>query len=246
MLFRSDLRIWAVITWRNELFYYPHGYARTSSYEYTLSNTQNFVHLTNNCLQQYGDNYGRFEDGNTIPLSVLEKYIKEINPDLDFEKVIMPPIKDYIIDTFLSAKYELNPNRRKNCFELLGFDFMIDEDFRVWLIEVNTNPYLGIPNKFIRGLLPKMLNDLFEIVLDPYLPPANRLPRKHVRNQFEILYDERRKLNARRSIGQSLTNMKSSSRQLDFNIMVIYIINRNMKFSKLHRNSQCRRISLIA
>ena len=28
---------------------------------------------------------------------------------------------------------------------------MIDEDFRVWLIEVNDNPYLGIPNDFIKN-----------------------------------------------------------------------------------------------
>ncbi len=28
----------------------------------------------------------------------------------------------------------------------MGYDFMIDEDFRVWLIEVNTNPYFGVVN----------------------------------------------------------------------------------------------------
>ncbi len=28
---------------------------------------------------------------------------------------------------------------------------MIDEDFRVWLIEVNDNPYLGISNDFIKN-----------------------------------------------------------------------------------------------
>ena len=27
---------------------------------------------------------------------------------------------------------------------------MIDEDYRVWLIEVNENPYLGVPNDFIK------------------------------------------------------------------------------------------------
>ena len=42
---------------------------------------------------------------------------------------------------------------------------MIDEDFRVWLIEVNENPYLGVPNDFIKNLLPKMLNDMLEINL---------------------------------------------------------------------------------
>ena len=48
----------------------------------------------------------------------------------------------------------MHSGRRKNDFELFGFDFLIDEDFRVWLIEVNTNPYLGIPNEYIRGMLP--------------------------------------------------------------------------------------------
>jgi hypothetical protein len=66
-------------------------------------------------------------------------------------------MKDIIIDTILSIKEDLNPGRRKNVFELLGYDFIIDEDFRVWLLEVNNNPYLGVPNKFIRGLLPCMV-----------------------------------------------------------------------------------------
>jgi len=39
-------------------------------------------------------------------------------------------------------------------FGLLGYDFMIDEDFRVWLIEVNENPYLGYPNEYIANLVP--------------------------------------------------------------------------------------------
>jgi hypothetical protein len=40
---------------------------------------------------------------------------------------------------------------------------MIDEDFRVWLIEVNENPFLGTPNDYIKELMPKMLDDLFSI-----------------------------------------------------------------------------------
>ena len=55
-------------------------------------------------------------------------------------------MKDIIIYSILSAKNYLNPNNRQNCFELFGYDFLIDEDYRIWLLEINTNPYLGLPN----------------------------------------------------------------------------------------------------
>ena len=70
-------------------------------------------------------------------------------------------MKDIIIDTIQAIKKDLNPGRRRNCFELLGYDFLVDEDFRLWLLEVNNNPYLGVPNDFIRGLLPVMVKDMF-------------------------------------------------------------------------------------
>ena len=55
-------------------------------------------------------------------------------------------MKDIMIDCFLASQHLLNPTKRDNNFELMGFDFLIDEDFRVWLIEVNTNPYFGVLN----------------------------------------------------------------------------------------------------
>ena len=171
---KFDIRMWAVITWKRELYYYKHGYVRTSSDLYSLDNNIDSVHLTNNCLQKYKDKYGLFEEGNTLGLDVLEQYIAEQYPSFSINKHIMPRIKDLMIDSFLSVKNEVNPGDRRNCFELLGFDFMIDEDLRTWLIEINTNPYLGVANKFIEGLLPKMLNDLFMINLDPYVRNPNK------------------------------------------------------------------------
>lgn len=36
----------------------------------------------------------------------------------------------------------MNTKNKMFGYELFGLDFMIDESFKVWLIEVNTNPCL--------------------------------------------------------------------------------------------------------
>jgi hypothetical protein len=105
---------------------------------------------------------------------------------LNVEEHFLKRIKDLMIDVYLSVRKTINPNKRKNCFELFGFDFLIDEDFRVWLIEVNTNPYLGVPNQFIKVLLPNMLDDMLRIVLDPtYTPTKYNTDRP---NGFDLIY----------------------------------------------------------
>ena len=83
----------------------------------------------------------------------------------------------------------MNPNKRKHCFELFGYDFLIDEDFRIWLIEVNTNPYFGIANEYIADLLPKMIDDMTRITVDPYYPPRH-IEDPHRENLFELVYSE--------------------------------------------------------
>jgi hypothetical protein len=94
-------------------------------------------------------------------------------------------MKDLMIDCYCAAKKLMHSGKRRHDFELFGFDFLIDEDFRVWLIEVNTNPYLGIPNDFIRNLLPKMISDLLEFTVDPVFAPDRP---KSADNDFELLY----------------------------------------------------------
>ena len=47
---KFDLRIWVLFTCKNDLYVYKKGYMRTSSDDYSLSNKNNYVHLTNNCL----------------------------------------------------------------------------------------------------------------------------------------------------------------------------------------------------
>ena len=77
---------------------------------------------------------------------------------------------------------------------------MIDEDFRVWLIEVNTNPYLGIANEFIADLLPRMVSEMFDIVLDTVYAPKNKY--KLTERNFELIYSKDK--NTRRPFDKKL------------------------------------------
>ena len=65
----------------------------------------------------------------------------------------------------------LDQSRRNNNFELLGLDFMIDEDYVPWLIEVNTNPCLEMSCSLLDKLIPQMVDNMFEICVDPLFPP---------------------------------------------------------------------------
>jgi len=55
---------------------YKEGYIRTSSNKYTLEEHDNYIHLTNNCLQVHGDGYGIHETGNTLRFKTVEDYFR--------------------------------------------------------------------------------------------------------------------------------------------------------------------------
>lgn len=74
---------------------------------------------------------------------------------------IVPAMKEMIIKTFYSVRKTIDPHRRQYTFELFGFDFILDENFNSWIIEVNTNPCLEESSKLLKDLLPRMVEDMF-------------------------------------------------------------------------------------
>jgi len=51
---------------------------------------------------------------------------------------------------------KIDPKRREYCFEVFGMDFMIDELFKVWLIEINTNPCLEQSAPLLSRIIPSI------------------------------------------------------------------------------------------
>ena len=43
---------------------------------------------------------------------------------------------------------------------------MIDCEYKVWLIEVNTNPAIEESSPLLRQLIPRMIDDMFKLTID--------------------------------------------------------------------------------
>lgn len=74
-------------------------------------------------------------------------------------------------------------NNRKNSFEFFGYDFMVDEELRVWLIEVNSSPSMDTKNQpVLQHLVKSVLHDLAKVVID------GRKNKNADKGGFEIAY----------------------------------------------------------
>lgn len=85
------------------------------------------------------------ETGNTVSFEQFQAFLTKEYPQhgVNLQEHIVSRMRDIVIDTIVATKHQINQKQRKYCFELLGYDFLIDEDFRTWLLEVNNNPFLG-------------------------------------------------------------------------------------------------------
>jgi len=101
-------------------------------------------------------------------------------------------------DIFRACHGKLDPKRRLNCMEVFGLDFMIDDEFKTYLIEVNTNPCLELSSPLLARLIPNMLENSLKIALDPiFLPPEAFSTKKAFigdaapENRFELAFDSK-------------------------------------------------------
>eukprot|EP00831_Metopus_contortus_P043121 TRINITY_DN34636_c0_g1_i1.p1 TRINITY_DN34636_c0_g1~~TRINITY_DN34636_c0_g1_i1.p1 ORF type:complete len:771 (+),score=107.57 TRINITY_DN34636_c0_g1_i1:230-2314(+) len=172
---KFDIRCFALVTsvcGHIKGYYYPEGYLRTSSSHFTLSRLSQDVHLTNEAIQVQFEDFGRFEAGNKISYAEFQTYLDAKRPgEIDINTQILPTIKRIITDTLKSTYLFLDPHRRIHTFELFGYDIMIDDDFKVYLIEANINPCLTVSSAFSAKFIPALVDNTLRIALDPLFPP---------------------------------------------------------------------------
>ena len=149
------------------VYIFKEGHLKASSVNYNVDNYNSFIHLTNYSLQKYNKNFSKYETGNEISFDTFQQYLDTLgDKSFNFRELIIPKFKKIIELTAKSSRNLINRKKKNYCFELFGYDFMMDEDKNVFLIEINTNPGLEISSEIISILVPRMIEDTLRITVD--------------------------------------------------------------------------------
>ena len=125
-----------------------------------------------------GDDNIPDDDSNKWSLIEYRNYFKKMGKGHIMD-LIWAQIEAIVVKTVISVSTEyyknIFPNKVNNTFELYGFDILIDQNFKAWLIEVNVNPSLHCTSPLDLSIKTDLISDIFNIVgILPYNHNGNR------------------------------------------------------------------------
>ncbi|XP_067155287.1 tubulin monoglutamylase TTLL4 isoform X1 [Apteryx mantelli] len=173
---KFDLRIYVYVTCYDPLrvYLFKDGLVRFASCKYSSSMkslSNKFMHLTNYSVNKKNTEYKSNSDetacqGHKWALKALWTYLtqKGINSEAIWEK-----IKDIVIKTIIASEPYVNSlvkmyvRRPYCCHELFGFDIMLDENLKPWILEVNISPSLHSNSPLDVSIKGQMIRDLLNL-----------------------------------------------------------------------------------
>lgn len=169
--YKYDMRIYIVVTSFEPLkvYFFPEGLVRLATQPYSTKGSavkKRFVHLTNFSIQKKADNYvknagvSESMDGATMGDEGAGEYsemaskwsLEQLRQEYDRMGVsyndVFKQIKLLCVKTLMAVEPSITTSMRSGkyrnqCFEIYGFDVMVDAKLRPWLLEVNVAPSLS-------------------------------------------------------------------------------------------------------
>ena len=186
---KFDLRIYVLITGCDPLRIFIHrdGLTRFATEKYSkpgLNNLQKTcMHLTNYAVNKFNPNFIHNTDANTDNLGHKRSLQSTINY-LDTFGInttnLLEKIEDIIIKTIcciqpnLSHHYKsCQPEDFSNsmCFEILGFDIILDSKLKPYVLEVNHTPSFSIDSPLDFSVKKNVISDALKLL---NINPVNR------------------------------------------------------------------------
>lgn len=167
------------------IWMYKECYLRFCTQKFTLDSTQQSVHLCNYSIQKYYKNDSERSD--ELPKEnmwssneFIEKYLAKTGRSRVWHDSIYPSMKNAILSAMLSSQDIVET--RKNSFELYGADFMLSDDLKPWLLEINCSPTMAKSTEVTKILCDVVLEDVCKVILD------RRTNRNADTGKFELIY----------------------------------------------------------
>ena len=163
---KFDIRCFALVDWNLNVFFCREGHLKASSFIYDVNNVNKFIHITNHSFQKKSKKFEQFETGNEISYSEFKKFLKEENIPLSNFDNIIEKMKFIVKLSFQAVNNKIMRTPDVLSFELFGYDFIIDNEYNPWLLEINNNPGLSISSPVIEKIIPRMMDDAFRLTID--------------------------------------------------------------------------------
>lgn len=126
-------------------------------------------------------NFDSSEEWSVLPTAELLEHLQLREPSI-VEKYYRQ--LDRIIIESINSTNKLH--KKRGCFELFGFDVLLDANYRLWLLEVNLSPACEARTPWLDEMLGAMSEGLLTIVLPKHLaPPPSKDPPYHWKLIFE-------------------------------------------------------------
>ncbi|KAM6046430.1 inactive polyglycylase TTLL10 [Chlamydotis macqueenii] len=178
------------------VLFFAQGYVRLTCVDYDAASDDLTVHLTNQYMQKKNSLYGQLKDETVWRMEHFNSYVNEkfrtshgLPEDWVFT-VFTKRMQQIVLQCFLAAKHKLDC--KLGYFDLIGCDFLIDENFKVWLLEMNANPALHTNCKVLRDIIPAVVYESLDLVLEVFnkrLKGQSILPLETLCH-FVLLYHE--------------------------------------------------------
>ena len=179
---KFDMRQWVLVTNFNPLtiYLFDTPYIRFGAEEFHLDDFKNiFSQLTGNSIAKHSEKFENSEiEGDMWETEQFREYLKQ-REGKDVWPEIQQKIKKIVIYALHSAKHKIM--KRKNAYEILGFDIMIDDLLNVYLIEINLSPDWTYSTKVTEKLIKIASEDIIKIIIDKDQDENN--------NRFKLIYN---------------------------------------------------------
>ncbi|CAB0037550.1 unnamed protein product [Trichogramma brassicae] len=182
---KCDLRLYVAVTSYDPLliYLYEEGLVRFATVKYDGGDQYVWnpcMHLCNYSINKFHVDYVKSEDpdaedvGHKWTLSALLRHLRSIGQDTE---LLMQKIEDVIIKSILATASGIVSGIKQfvkhpeTCFELFGFDILIDDTLKPWLLEVNLTPSLGCDSPLDVRIKSALMTDLLTLVGVPAVDP---------------------------------------------------------------------------